>query len=238
MTKEIVEPKFTVDNQIYFDYMNWLLDSPNYSKEDLIFHFPAFVGQVNLARFLTFVDAFRRVQKLSGDLGDFGTYKGGSFFAMGKLVSIFEPFSNTKVHGFDWFKGQAQGAGDRREHEGNYKVDKEAITALLVRQGLEGVMELHDIDLTAEFDNFLTLNPALRFKLAFIDCGSKKVLESTVSAVWNRMVPGGCLMLDHFNHHASPSESEIVMTVVGDALIEQFDYSRSPTAIIQKPHQP
>lgn len=236
MTKEVTEPKYLQANEQYFRYLQWLTDSNDYSKEDLIFHFPAFVGQVNLARFITFVDSFRRVLNLSGDLGDFGTYKGGSFFAMGKLVSIFEPYSNTKVHGFDWFKGQKQGDGDRREHDGNYRTEKESLLQLVKEQGLDGTMEVHDLDLTSGLGTFFEAKPALRFKLAFVDCGTKQVLEATIPKVWDRLVPGGVLILDHFNHPTSPSESDIVMRTIGNARVEQFEFSRSPTAIIQKPH--
>lgn len=235
MTKSLIERKHVQANGTYFDYLDWIVDLDDVSRQDLIFHFPAYVGQVNLARFLCIADAYRKVMHLSGDLADFGTFKGASLMTMAKLVSIFEPYSNTRVHGFDWFQGQKQGIGDRPEHEGNYSTSKELLTSLITKQGFDGLVELNDLDLTVEYENFANEHSYLRYKLAFIDCGTKKVLEATVSRVWNQLVPGGCLLMDHFNHFQSPSESEIVLEAVGNAQIEQFHFSRSPTAIIYKP---
>ena len=43
---------------------------------------------------------------LRGNCCDVGTWKGSSFLFIAKLIKIFEPYSKTKIYGFDWFKGQ------------------------------------------------------------------------------------------------------------------------------------
>ena len=218
----------------YFQYLEWLEDLDSISERDLIFHFPAFVGSVNLARFLSLFKAFEATQHISGHIGDFGTYKGGSFFTFAKLVRIFEPHSNTEVHGFDWFKGQTPGLKDHSINQGKYVSKKHDLEDLIEKQDLSGIMKLHDMDLVKDFGKFLTENPWLHFRLAFIDCGIEDVLNATIKPVWDRMLPGGILLLDHFNHEVSPTESVMALAATSGRVVEQFHFSRSPTAFIVK----
>lgn len=229
-----MEDKHQDEDKVYFDYLDWLEEQDGISARDLLFHFPVFVGSVNLARFLSLVRAFEATQQISGHVADFGTYKGGSFFTLAKLVKIFEPHSNTQVHGFDWFKGQLPGPNDHPANLGKYVSEKALLESLIEKQGLSGVMKLHDIDLVNQFRPFLDENPWLFFRLAFIDCGIEDVLNSTVNQVWERMLPGGMLILDHFNHEVSPTESAIALAATTGRIVQQFSFSRSPTAFIVK----
>ena len=218
----------------YFEYLGWLENQESISERDLLYHFPAFVGSVNLARFLSLFKAFEATQHISGHIGDFGTYKGGSFFTFAKLIRIFEPHSNTEVHGFDWFKGQTPGPKDHSINQGKYVSEKHDLQALIEKQDLSGIMKLHDMNLVKDFSNFLNENPWLHFRLAFIDCGIEDVLNATIKPVWDRMLPGGILILDHFNHEVSPTESVIALAATSGKVVEQFPFSRSPTAFIVK----
>ena len=229
----IMDEKFDAENLVFFRYLEELVESAPDLK-DVLSNFPAYVGHVNLARFLSLYDCYKRVLPLSGDVGDFGTYKGGSFFTFAKLVKLFEPYSNTTVHGFDWFKGQHPGPRDNSINQGKYITSKGALESLIRAQGLDGLMKLHDLDLITELQSFLDAKPWMRFKLAFVDVGIENVLASVLPKVWDRIVPGGVLVLDHFNHEASPTESSLISGIVGESQIEQASYSRSPTAFIYK----
>jgi len=229
-----LEEKHKDADEKYFKYLDWLQGQESFSEQDLLFHFPAFVGSVNLARFLSLFKAYESTQHISGHLGDFGTYKGGSFFTLAKLVRIFEPFSNTQVHGFDWFKGQMPGPKDNVINQGKYSSEKQLLEDLIEKQDLGGLMMLHDMDLVNDFENFLTDNPWLHFRLAFIDCGIEGVLNATIKPVWDRILPGGILLLDHFNHEASPTESVIALAATAGREVQHFSFSRSPTAYIVK----
>lgn len=229
-----MDEKFISENGVFFDYLKQLTHI-NPDLRDVLSNFSAYVGHVNLARFLSLFESYRKISGLSGDIGDFGIYKGGSFFALAKLVKLFEPLSNTTVHGFDWFKGQMPGPNDNVDHAGKYKSSKEKLEELINIQGLDGLMNVHDLDLANEFDGFLKQRPWLRFKLAFVDVGTEGVLSSVLPRIWGRLVPGGVLVLDHFNHENSPVESDLLIATTGSARIEQAFYSRSPTAFIYKP---
>lgn len=68
---------------------------------DLIHHNPAFVGHMNLARFLAFYETYKQTLGLAGHIAEVGVWKASSLLYFAKLTQIFEPESITLVHGFD-----------------------------------------------------------------------------------------------------------------------------------------
>ena len=225
--------KFLHDDEIYFDYIK-NLPSLGYTSQEIIYNFPSFVGSVNLARLLSFQEMYSVVRHISGDIADVGTYMGASMFTFAKLVHIFEPYSNTRVHGFDWFQGQKPGKLDDIGQAGKYVTEKDRLEKLIEWQGLSGVLELHDLDLTLELKDFVAERPWLRFKAIFLDCGIAEVMEATLANFWPLLTPGGILILDHYNSPSSPQESRIINKYCGSSVVRQIEYSRSPTAFLVK----
>lgn len=226
--------KFREADEPYFKYMDWL-DGQTIDLRQALYNFPVFVGAVNLARLLALHAIYAKTVDICGAIADVGTYRGYSFFTFGKLVSLYEPHSTTEVHGFDWFKGMKVGPGDDAAQNGKYVADKAQIAELLERQGLASFCHLHDLDLTQDLPHFFELRRGLRFKLVFLDCGIEDVLEQSLAHMWPRLVPGGVVILDHFNSSASPSESDVVQRYAPNAIVRQFPISRSPTAYLEKP---
>jgi hypothetical protein len=225
--------KFAEPDALYFHYIQQLKQM-QVDTQDLVFQFPVFVGQVNLARYLFFYDLYKRVMELNGHMADVGTYKGASFLFMAKMLKLFEPHNTTQVHGFDWFQGMQPGQADCAQQQGQYQADYDTLLRLTTLQGLSDVAVLHKMDLTQELDGFMDANPHMRFKLVFIDCGMEQVLEKTLPAFWDRLVMGGILIMDHYNCEVSPTESRLVDSVVGQNRIRQIPCNRQPTAYIVK----
>ncbi len=210
------------------------LDIP---KIDLIHHFPAYIGHVNLARYFIFYDLYKKCCNLTGHIADVGTWKGSSFLFMSKLVRLFETFDSTQVHGFDWFEGLEIGEQDYKfdeEFKNRYKSEYKLLLKLIKLQKLNDIAILHKMDVTKELNVFFKKHPYMRFKMVFIDCAIKKVLEKSLENFWPRIVKGGILIIDHYNVEVSPSESEIVEKFVGNNYIRQFPFNRQPTAYIIK----
>ena len=153
---------------------------------------------------------------------------------MAKLIQMREPEAFTQVHGFDWFKGMKPGINDDLSNVGKYATSYKGLQNLLKIQGLDKIGNIQKMDLTKKFEPFINKNKWLRFKLAFIDCGTEKVLQSTLPHIWSRLVEGGILILDHYNNPASPTESEILEQYVGQNKIHQLSFVRQPTAYVVK----
>ena len=185
-----VDEKYKVDYDIVSSQLSWL-EGMEVETQALLSNFPANVGSVNLARLLTIYEAYREVGYLSGHIADTGTFKGASFFTLGKLVKIFEPYSNTKVIGFDWFEGQKPGPNENQSNAGKYESSKERLLSLIERQGLSRKMDLVDVDLTEEYSNYIADSPHLRPKLAFIDIGMEAVGDNRIEqAAFSRSPTG------------------------------------------------
>lgn len=206
------------------------------TPRELIHHFTCFTGYVNLARYLFFYELYKQTIGLCGHIADIGTWKGASFFFFVKMVKLFEPYSQTMVHGFDWFKGMEPEQGqDNMAFQGTYAADYETVLKLLEVQRLADIGHVHKLDLVTELEGFFADNRHMRFKLVFLDCGTRRVLESCLAHFWPRIVPGGVLILDHYNNASSPAESEALERCVGQIEIKQMPFVRQPTAYVVKP---
>lgn len=225
--------KYNKPDEIYFQYID-KLEKMQHSTKDLIYNFPVFVGQVNLARFLFFYDLYKQVINLNGHIADVGTYKGASMLFFAKLIKLFEPYNTTQVHGFDWFQGMKTGEKDNIVNEGLYVASYENLMNLIEIQDLSDVSILHNINLITELEDFMRERPYLRFKIVFVDCGIAEVMEKALFYFWPKLVNGGILIMDHFNCETSPSESEILERYIGNNLIQQMPFNRQPTCYVVK----
>ena len=114
-----MKKRFSKEDKIYFNYINHI-KRKKIDKLDFIYQFPVFVGDVNIARLIFLYEIYKKVQNLSGHIADIGTWKGASFFSFAKFVKIFEKYSQTRVYGFDWFKGMKPGENDDMAHKNKY----------------------------------------------------------------------------------------------------------------------
>lgn len=225
--------KLEKEDKIYFDYIAEL-QSINPSLREVIYNFPVFVGQVNIARNLFFYEIYKKVLYLSGNIAEVGTYKGASFMLWTKLVKIFEPNNLVRVYGFDWFRGMEPEKNDDMDNYGKYKADYGTLNHLIELQGLDDIAYLCKMDVTTELENFLKERPWLRFKLVFIDCGLEKVMDKSLSCFWPRLVQGGVLIMDHYGLSCSPTESAIVEKYIGNNKVMQMPFNRHSSGYVVK----
>jgi predicted O-methyltransferase YrrM len=225
--------KFSKDDEIYFKYIDEL-EEMNPSIKDIIYNFPVFVGNVNLARSLFFYELYKKVLNLSGNIAEVGTYKGASFMLWAKLIKTFERNNVTRVYGFDWFQGLKPGENDSKENEGLYTADYETLNRLITIQDLDGVAVLNKLDATKELIPYIDERPWLRFKIVFIDCAIQDVIEASLKALWPRLVNGGILILDHYGLSCSPTESSLVEQYTGKREILQMPFNRHSSGYVVK----
>ena len=228
-----IELKFTESDKPFKErYLKWLVEQ-DIDTLDFVHQFPLFSGFNNLARYLTFYDLYKQVYELAGDIADVGTYKGASFMMFTKLVKLFEPYTYTQVHAYDWFEGMAPTTEDDKRHAGEYVGDYEMLRKLLELQELSDIGKIHKLDLTKSLPEHFEQYSYLRFKLCFIDCGIKEVLEESLKHFWPRVVNGGIVILDHYNLPVSPYECDVIEKYT-NCKIQQCAYTRQPTGYVVK----
>ena len=144
--KDNVWGKFRGVDKKYFSYIDQLLVS-DIPARDLIYQFPAYVGHVNLARYLFFYDLYKQVIDLNGHIADVGTWKGASFLFMAKMIKLFEPYNTTQAYAFDWFQGMEPGKDDDSNQLGQYSSDYDALNKLVELQELNDIAIINKLDL-------------------------------------------------------------------------------------------
>jgi hypothetical protein len=202
---------------------------------DLIHHAPAFAGHINLARYLALYEAYKMALPYAGHIAEAGIWKGTCTIFFAKLTRLFEPDSNTLVHGFDWFQGERR-AGEEAKlvQQGLYAASFDWVSRLVSVQGLDDVIRLHKVDLARDLPEFFARHPHLQFKLVFLDCGLYEVVRACLEQFWPRLTPGGLLILDNFNHEAAPGEAMAVRELLPGKAIRSFQFPLQPTAYVIK----
>ena len=211
------------------------LKQMDYSFEDLIHHFPCFVGHMTLARFLGLYECYRMTKGITGHIAEVGVYKGASFLFFAKLLEIFESESLTQAHGFDWFKGTGEDTIESKVEAGTYKESYENVQHLIDIQGLGHVAFLHQMDVTSELAPFLEAQRHMQFKLLFLDAGMYNVVSTVLPLLWERLTPGGILVFDQYNHELAPGETLAVREYLPDVQVRTLENIWMPSAYIQKP---
>ncbi len=220
-------------DEVYYRYIEELLKMNPPTKE-VIYNFPVFVGQVNLARSLFFYEMYKKVIPLTGNIAEIGTYKGASFLLWAKLIKLFEPYNTTRVFGFDWFEGMDPGDNDDMDRKGDYKANYETLKKLITLQDLDSVSVLNKMDVTKELEAYLDERPYLRFKLVFVDCGIENVIDTSLRLLWPRLVQGGVLIMDHYGVSSSPTESALTEKYIGNNKVLQMPFNRHSTGYVIK----
>lgn len=226
--------KFDLRRDQYYNTLENLekLDIP---FQDLVENFTCFTGHMSLARYLGLYELYKKALGVAGHIAEIGTYKGASFFLFSKLVQIYESESLTQVHGFDWFEGMPDEEPTlQKVTKGEYKASEEAIRRLIEFQGLNNISFIHKLDVTKELKSFLDTYKHLQFKLIFLDAGIYEVVKISLSLLWERLTPGGILILDQYNHELSPGETMAVREVLPNAKVKTLPNIWMPTAYIIK----
>jgi len=207
-----------------------------YSTEDYIHNFPCFTGHQTLLRFLNLYELYRKVGDVAGHIGEIGVYKGACSLFFAKLVHLFEPHSMTVVHGFDTFDGnRGQTGRDIGIKAGGYREPVERVRRLIEVQGLSHILHLHQMDVVRSLRKFLREHPSLQFKLILLDAGIYSVVRTALPLIWERVTPGGIVILDQYNFEVAPGETVAVREVLPNARVRTLSPAWMPTAYIVKP---
>lgn len=237
--------KWFYSNEVFYDYMDKLgnyfeseVSSGNMETRDIpstvLETLGSYVGDATLGKVLCRYELYKKVINLAGDIGEIGIFRGNSFMQWVKMVQLFEPYNNTKVYGFDWFQGMNPDEMDDENQAGKYCADYQHLMNLIEWQKLDHIAIVEKMDVSKEMERYVSERPWLRFKLLYIDCGIRDVMEASYRFLYPRLVRGGVLLMDHFNSHTSPSESDIIDKYVEGNIVRQMPFARQPTGYIVK----
>lgn len=232
-TGEFEYNRFDNRRKGYQDALNYMQDL-NLSSKEIIENYSIYSGHMTISRYLGLYELYKSVLGVAGHIAEVGTYKGASLLYFGKLIRIFEGESLTQVHGFDWFQGTGEDSIVNKVDIGSYKGDFEILKKLIEIQDLKNIAFVHKMDVTKELKSFLDTYRHFQFKIVFMDIGLYDVVRIALPLLWERLTPGGILILDQYNHELSPGETIALREILPNAKVKSLPNIWMPTAYIVK----
>lgn len=185
--------------------------------------FAVYASRRAFVRQLAHYELFKKTIDLPGHYADFGVYFGKSFFSWHKFIEVLTPTAtHKKVIGFDTFAGfpalaSEDGCGD----ESIQKMPGGLCAASFLEEFSE-LLALHNADsvLPAErgrivvgnvcetLPQWLDDNPEARFCLINLDVDIYEPTTIILDHCWDRVVPGGVVVLDEYATSKWPGETK------------------------------
>ncbi len=181
---------YTVDKEKKWDYENG---------------FYLTCGKERIGKLLNHFEIYKKILEKSGDILEFGVFKGTSFMRLLYFRSLLENESSRKIIGFDIFgkfPDSEKFIEDKNfirkfENSGGEGISKEDLKELIDEKLIRNY-ELIKGDITQTLPNWLEQNPQKRFSLVHLDVDVYEPSIQTIELIYDRIVTGGILMLDDY----------------------------------------
>ena len=191
---------------------------------------------------------YNQVKDIPGDIVECGVFKGTGIYTFLKLKRIFNPNSNKKVIGFDFFDNKnliTTLENDIDRHymnslfkDRNFNHDegfRDYLSEKIINDGFNiNEFELIKGDVSKTTLSFSKNNPGFKISLLYLDLDLEIPTYDTLSNFWDNMTKGGIIVLDEYGYHKW-SESKGVDRFINEKGIEVKNLNfLCPTAYIQK----
>ena len=222
--------KFENRRKLHNEYIEWL-KKEEIAVDEFLFNSAAFIGDMQLNRIFTIYELFKKTIGLAGHIAEVGVFKGAGSLLLAKLVKLFEPESYTQVHGFDAFFKIPESPENRLFSSID---DYQRILQLKRLQNVDGILNIHKLNIIEELEQFFAKSPQLKFKFVFMDIGSYEVMKSAIPFFYEHLLPQGIMVFDHYSLQLAPGETVALSEILPDAIIRTIPNSWTPNAYIIK----
>ena len=226
--------KNTIDQSIYDSFNNFIFSNDKKILGKLLFRY----------------DFYNKVKNLPGDIVEIGVFKGSGVATFSKILHIFSPNSIKQIIGFDIFDpekakiilDEKESVNDNISMNQVYsRVNVEDRTLENVKKKLMNIdcnpnFELIEGDVEITLPCYIENNPGLRISLLYIDVDIERPTYIALKYLWDKVVPGGIIVLDEYEYHIFTESSGV------DKFLKEFkmEYNListnwfAPTCYIQK----
>ena len=226
--------KNTIDQSIYDSFNNFIFSNDKKILGKLLFRY----------------DFYNKVKNLPGDIVEIGVFKGSGVATFSKILHIFSPNSIKQIIGFDIFDpekakiilDEKDSVNDNISMNQVYsRVNVEDRTLENVKKTLMNIdcnpnFELIEGDVEITLPCYIENNPGLRISLLYIDVDIERPTYIALKYLWDKVVPGGIIVLDEYEYHIFTESSGV------DKFLKEFkmEYNLvstnwfAPTCYIQK----
>jgi hypothetical protein len=193
-----------------------------------------------IGKFLNHLEIYKQIVDVPGDILEFGVYKGTSLVRLMAFRDLLESTHSRKVVGFDAFGkfpddlalDSDQEFVNNFEGAGGYGVSKEHLDELLKNKNAENY-ELVEGDILKTIPEFLKSNTSLKIALLHIDVDVYEPTKAILEALWDKVVPGGILMLDDYGTVEGETQAVDEFFVEKRVKVHKPKYYHIPSYIIK-----
>jgi 3-O-methyltransferase len=238
----------------YYAKLRRVLEKYPHDMRHYLDLFAVYTNRRSFIRQLAHYELFKLTVDLPGYYLDFGVYFGKSFFSWHKFLEIFTPTAtHKKVIGFDTFAGfpglaPEDGASDPTVQKGPGGLNSASFLAefreLLDLHNQDAVLPVGrgvivQGDVCKTFPQWLEENPEARFCLCSLDLDLYEPTAVVLAGCWDRIVPGGVLLLDEYATSRWPGETkawdDFAASRSLNITLKRFPYANAPGAYLIKP---
>ncbi len=198
----------------HMEILEKIFKERNYSYEDILRNWPAYVLRRDIPRFLAHYELFKQTLDLPGCIVELGVFKGASFFTWSNLAETFCASDRyKKVFGFDHFEGlkkdqftEEDGKEDTsvQKNSGGYRCTEEEVRQLVQAHNddnlLPGTERCRLIcgDIFETIPMFLAENPGLRISLLHFDMDLYQPTKYGLEMLFPYVVKKGLIVFDEY----------------------------------------
>lgn len=188
-----------VDDTCYFNYRDKIKDR-NFTINDMD-HFPLYIGIHNFARKFFIINELNKTLDLTGNIMEFGIWKGSTSILLGGWYNINRPFAHKKIVLFDTFSGISDASEYDRHMEnsnGMYKgISKEAFKNLIIERKLDNLYEIVEGNVCETVKSYFENNTSFKpVSFVIFDMDVYKPTSEAIKYVLPNLVPGGKIIFD------------------------------------------
>lgn len=201
-----------------------------------------FSEKSRINRLLTHYELYKEIVNLPGHVLEFGVYKAVSLVRFATFRNALECDDSRKIIGFDAFgKFPTEQLNvdedidfiERFENAGGDGLDVSEVEQILVQKGFSNI-ELRKGNVFDTLPQFLQDNPELRIALLHLDMDVKEPTEFALNELYDRVVPGGLIVIDDYNAVAGATQAIDEFIETRNIQLTKLPFYHVPT-VIKKP---
>jgi len=193
-------------------------------------------------KFLAHYELYQMILNLPGDVFEMGVFKAGSMIRWATFRQLLENSYSRRIVGFDTF-GKFPTKGVELDVDQEYVeafvsragegLSRTQVDEIFKRKGFENI-DLLEGNVSDTLPHFVMNNPACRIALLHLDLNVKEPTEFALEALYDRVVPGGLIVIDDYTSVVGATEAIDDLAADKGLKIEKLSFHSVP-AFIRKP---
>ena len=201
-----------------------------------------FSNPARRGKMLAHYELYKEIRNLPGDVFELGVYKGASLVRLATFRGMFESDHSRRIVGFDAFgkfpteKLSLEADTDfigRFEEQGGDGLEKDEVAEILFGKGFTNVTLVKG-NVFETLPDYIKKNPQTRISFLHLDMDVKEPTLFALEDLYDRVVPGGLIVLDDYNAVAGATDATDAFIKGKGLKIEKLPFYNVP-AFIRKP---